>query len=483
MVKVLIIDDGEDITGYCKQFISEGYEYHHIYNGKNLQRDIAVRDYKLILLDKSFAKADKSVLLGPVEDVQNEGLRILKKIKEIDKNVPVIMVTSFADYDSAAIALHLGAFDYVEWDAMQRDFLFLKLKMQRALEWKDKTRQELIEKYNNFGLVGKSETMVKLYQEIESALFSDSAVLLLGDTGAGKDLVAQAMHYLSKRKEGPFVSVNCPAIPKNLLESELFGIKRRVATEVDERVGKFLLANTGTIFLNEIGDLPLDLQAKLLKVVEEKKLEPIGATSTIELDVRVISATNKELDNLVKQGLFREDLYFRLKVLKIKVPSLKERKEDLPLLIDYFVKKKAKGKEILGITSEAKSYLEEKSWIGNVRELENAISSACEKADRLITLKDLVNHSFATRGAEEKVEDSSTAVTECSKEKPKDDCPILGKLSLDQIERLVYIEALRASAGNVDTVAKVLGVSKATVYNKVNIYDLHYLVSGLNGKR
>jgi DNA-binding NtrC family response regulator len=172
-----------------------------------------------------------------------------------------------------------------------------------------------------------------------------------------------------------------------------------------------------------------------------------------------------------------------LKVLKIKVPSLKERKEDLPLLIDYFVKKKAKGKEILGITSEAKSYLEEKSWTGNVRELENAISSACEKADRLITLKDLVNHSFATHGAEEKVEDSSTGVTECSKEKPKDDCPILGKLSLNQIERLVYIEALRASAGNVDTVAKVLGVSKATVYNKVNIYDLHYLVSGLSGKR
>ncbi len=485
MVKVLIIDDGEDITGYCKQFISEGFEYFHIYNGKNIESDLAVRDYKLVLLDKSFAKADKSVLLGPVEDVQNEGLRILKKIKEVDRNIPIIMVTSFADYDSAALALHLGAFDYVEWDAMQKDFLFLKIKMQRALEWKDKTRQELIEKYNSFGLVGKSEPMVKLFQEIEGAQNSDSTILLLGETGSGKDLVAQAIHYLSKRKEGPFVSVNCPAIPKNLLESELFGIKRRVATEVDERVGKFLLANSGTIFLNEIGDLPLGLQAKLLKVVEEKKLEPIGATSTIELDVRVISATNKELESLVKKGLFREDLYFRLKVLKIKVPSLKERKEDIPLLIDYFVKKKAKGKgkEILGITSEAKRYLEEKSWTGNVRELENAVSSACEKADRLITLKDLVNHSLATRGAEEKIEDSSTAVTECSKDKPKDDCPILGKLSLDQIEKLVYIEALRASVGNVDTVARVLGVSKATVYNKVNIYDLHYLVSGLNGKR
>ncbi|HEX9911734.1 MAG TPA: sigma-54 dependent transcriptional regulator [candidate division Zixibacteria bacterium] len=485
MTKVLIIDDGEDITSYCKQFISEGFEYFHIYNGKNIESDLAVRDYKLVLLDKSFAKADKSVLLGPVEDVQNEGLRILKKIKEVDRNIPVIMVTSFADYDSAALALHLGAYDYVEWDAMQKDFLFLKLKMQRALEWKDKTRQEIIEKYNNFGLVGKSEPMIKLFQEIEGALCSDSSVLLLGETGSGKDLVAQAIHSLGKRKDGPFISVNCPAIPKNLLESELFGIKRRVATEVDERVGKFLLANTGTIFLNEIGDLPLDLQAKLLKVVEEKKLEPIGATSTIELDVRVLSATNKELETLVKEGLFREDLYFRLKVLKIKVPSLKERKEDIPLLIDYFVKKKAKGKgkEILGITSEAKRYLEEKSWTGNVRELENAVSSACEKADRLITLKDLVNHSLATRGAEEKNEDSSTAVTECSKDKPKDDCPILGKLSLDQIERLVYIEALRASVGNVDTVARVLGVSKATVYNKINIYDLGYLVSGSNGKR
>ena len=472
MIKVLIIDDGEDIADYCKQFITEGYEYHHIYNGKNLKTDLGVRDYNLILLDKSFAKAKKEELLGPVQDVQNEGLRILKAIKEAGRNIPVIMVTSFADFDSAAMALHTGAFDYVEWDAMQKDFMFLKLKMQRAIEWKEKARQELVDKYNRFGLVGKSEPMVKLFQEIEVALSSDSAVLILGETGAGKDLVAQAIHCLSKRKDKPFISVNCPAIPKSLLESELFGIKRRVATEVDEREGKFFLANTGTIFLNEIGDLPLELQSKLLKVVEEKKLEPLGASFALDINVRVLSATNKDLENLVRQGYFREDLYFRLKVLTIKVPSLKERKEDLPLLIDYFIKKKSEGmgKEIIGITSEAKRYLEEKIWSGNVRELENTVSLACEKADRLISLKDLVEEFLKGK--------SSVSMIECSKDKPKEGCPILGKLSLDQIEKIVYAEALKASGGNVDTVSKVLGVSKATVYNKINNYDLDALVKG-----
>ena len=472
MIKVLIIDDGEDIADYCKQFITEGYEYHHIYNGKNLKTDLTVRDYNLILLDKSFAKAKKEELLGPVQDVQNEGLRILKAIKEAGRNIPVIMVTSFADFDSAAMALHTGAYDYVEWDAMQKDFMFLKLKMQRAIEWKEKARQELIEKYNDFGLVGKSEPMVKLFQEIESALSSDSAVLLLGETGAGKDLVAQAIHCLGKRKDKPFISVNCPAIPKSLLESELFGIKRRVATEVDEREGKFFLANTGTIFLNEIGDLPLELQSKLLKVVEEKKLEPLGASFALDINVRVISATNKDLENLVRQGYFREDLYFRLKVLTIKAPSLKERKEDLPLLIDYFIKKKSggMGKEIIGITSEAKRYLEEKIWSGNVRELENTVSLACERADRLISLKDLVEEFL--KG------ESSVSMIGCSKDQPKEGCPILGKLNLGQIEKIVYAEALKASGGNVDTVSKVLGVSKATVYNKINIYDLDALVKG-----
>ena len=472
MIKVLIIDDGEDITSYCKQFIAEGYEYHHIYSGKSLKADLGVKDYNLILLDKSFTKIKPEDLLGPVQDVQNEGLRILKAIKEVNKNIPVIMVTSFADFDSAAMALHTGAYDYVEWDAMQKDFMFLKLKMQRALEWKEKTRQELIDKYNKFGLVGKSELMVKLFQEIESALSSDSAVLLLGETGAGKDLVARAIHCLGKRKDKPFISVNCPAIPKNLLESELFGIKKRVATEVDEREGKFFLANTGTIFLNEIGDLSLELQSKLLKVVEEKKIEPLGASFALNIDVRVISATNKDLETLIKQGYFREDLYFRLKVITIRVPSLKERKEDLSLLIDYFIKKKSEGmgKEIIGITSEARKYLEEKIWAGNVRELENTVSLACERADRLITLKDLVEEFL--KG------DSSVSKIECSKDKPKENCPILGKISIDQIEKIVYAEALRAAGGNVDTVSKILGVSKATVYNKINNYDLDTLVKG-----
>jgi len=231
MLKVLIIDDGIDITNYCHQFISNGFEYDHIRSGANLKKELKKKEYSLILLDKSFTKIDKSELLGPVEDADNEGLRILSAIKKLDQNIPVIMVTACADYDSMSMALHLGAFDYVEWDALQKDYLFLKLKMQRAVAWEKSARRELIDKYNQRGLIGKSESMVKLFQQVETALNSDSTLLLQGDTGTGKDLVAKIIHCHSKRSAGPFVSVNCAAIPNTLLEVELFGHEKGVYTD------------------------------------------------------------------------------------------------------------------------------------------------------------------------------------------------------------------------------------------------------------
>jgi DNA-binding NtrC family response regulator len=475
MIKVLIIDDGIDIANYCHQFISNGFEYDHIRSGVNLKREIKKTDYNLILLDKSFTKNHKSELLGPVEDADNEGLRILSAIKKLEQNIPVIMVTAHADYDSMSSALHLGAFDYVEWDALQKDYLFLKLKMQRAIQWEKTLRNELIEKYNQWGIIGKSESMVRLFQQVETALDSDSTLLLKGETGSGKDLVAETIHSHSRRSLEPFVSVNCAAIPPTLLEVELFGHEKGVYTDAKERrAGKFEIANGGTIFLNEIGELPKNLQAKLLKVIEEKKVDAIGAPKPIDINVRIISATNRDIEEIIQKDEFRSDLYFRLKVLEIRLPSLKERMEDLPLLVDYFIRKKSEkeNKEVAGITREASDYLRQKKWEGNVRELENSIEFAIRNADRLVTLKDLLE----SRVPIEKSFFPSHGC--CSKESPHEDCPVFKDADINQIEKVSIIHVLKSNQGLVEPASKALGISKATMYNKINQYGLSDLVKG-----
>jgi len=475
MLKVLIIDDGIDITNYCHQFISNGFEYDHIKSGVSLSRELKKKDYNLVLLDKSFTKNDKSELLGPMEDADNEGLRILTKIKRLDESIPVIMVTAHADYDSMSSALHLGAFDYVEWDALQRDYLFLKLKMQRAVQWEKSARNELIEKYNQWGLIGKSQVMVKLFQQVETALNSDSTLLLQGETGTGKDLVAKIIHSHGSRSANPFVSVNCAAIPSTLLEVELFGHEKGVYTDAKERrAGKFEIANSGTIFLNEIGELPPNLQAKLLKVTEEKRVDPLGASKPIEVDVRIISATNMDIEEIIQKGDFRSDLYYRLKVLEIKLPSLKERMEDLTLLVDYFIQEKSElaDKEIAGITREALSFLNQREWEGNIREIENLIESAVKKADRLITLKDLLESKIATEKA------SVSPHLSCTKERPVKDCPVFKDADMNQIEKVTIMNALKSNHGLVEPASRALGISKATMYNKINQYGLSHLVKG-----
>ena len=475
MIKVLIIDDGIDITNYCHQFISNGFEYDHIKSGVNLSKKLEKKNYNLILLDKSFTKIEKSELLGPVKDADNEGLRILTAIKKLDNNIPVIMVTAHADYDSMSSALHLGAFDYVEWDALQKDYLFLKLKMERAVEWEKSARKELVEKYNQWGLIGKSRVMVKLFQLVETALNSDSTLLLQGETGTGKDLVAKIIHLHGERSENPFVSVNCAAIPSSLLEVELFGHEKGVYTDAKERrSGKFELANGGTIFLNEIGELSKNLQAKLLKVIEEKKVDLLGASEPVDVDVRIISATNRNMEETVQKGEFRSDLYYRLKVLEIKLPSLRERMEDLPLLVNHFITQKSElaGKEIAGITREALSYLNQKEWEGNIREMENLIESAVKRADRLITLKDLLESKTAT----EKI--SFSPLGHCSKEHPAEDCPVFKDADMNHIEKVAIMNALKSNHGLVEPASKVLGISKATMYNKINQYGLNHLVRG-----
>jgi DNA-binding NtrC family response regulator len=478
MIKVLIVDDGNDITNYCHQFISEGFEYDHVQNGKNISRDLKKKDYGLVLLDKSFTKIDRTKLLGPAEEAENEGLRILTAIRKLDQSIPVIMVTAHADYDSMSSALHLGAFDYVEWDALQKDYLFLKLKMERAIQWVKTARNELVQKYNRWGLIGKSEPMLKLFQQIDTALNSNSTILLRGETGTGKDLVASIIHQQGPRVSKPFVSVNCAAIPSALLERELLGHEKGAFTDAKEaRAGKFELANGGTIFLNEIGELPRDLQAKLLRVVEDKQVDRIGASKPVTVDVRVISATNREIEEALGKGDFRSDLYYRLKVLDLRLPPLKKRMEDLPLLIEHFIvlKSDKAKKEIAGVTREASSYLCHREWEGNVRELENLIEKAVERADRLITLKDLLE-SKADTGR------SAGVHGRCTEEMPAEDCPVFKGAGMGQIEKVAIMLALKSNQGLVEPASKGLGISKASMYSKIKELGLSDIVKGYTGR-
>ncbi|MGB2804633.1 MAG: sigma-54 dependent transcriptional regulator [Candidatus Zixiibacteriota bacterium] len=479
MIKVLIIDDGNDITNYCHQFISDGFEYDHIRNGIDLSTELKKKDYGLILLDKSFTKNDKSELLGPVEEADNEGLRILKEIRKVNQSIPVIMVTANADYDSMSSALHMGAFDYVEWDALQKDYLFLKLKMERAIQWEKSARTELVEKYNRWGLIGRSEPMVRFFQQMETTLDSDSTLLLRGETGTGKDLVARIIHDHGPRSGKAFVSINCAAIPSTLLERELLGHEKGAYTDAKEgRAGKFELADGGTIFLNEIGEIPRNLQAKLLKVVEDKQVDRIGASKPVTVDVRIISATNREIEETVEKGDFRADLYYRLKVLDLRLPPLKRRMEDLPLLIDHFIalKSETTGKEIAGITQEASGYLCQREWVGNVRELENLIEKAVERTDRLITLKDLLESKPGTGTSAASPHDS------CTEETPAGDCPVFRGADMNHIEKVAIINALKTHQGMVEPASQALGISKATMYNKIKEFGLSDIVKGYMGR-
>jgi len=474
--RVLIIDDTDILLSYCRQFLSEGYEYTHCTSGKEVEKVLNQSPFDLILLDKNFKTLPPEELLGPPADAVNEGLRILKKIRQIKKDLPVIMITSYADYESAAQALRLGAFDYVESDALQKDEMFLRIKMQRALQPKGFAREDLIKKFNNLGLIGKSKPMELLFEQIESASQSDSNVLIQGDTGTGKELVAKAIHKESKRADFPLVVVDCTTLPQNLIESILFGIEKNVATSVDARIGKFELASGGTLFFDEIGDLSLELQPKLLRAIEEKKIERIGSAKPISVDVRIIVTTNRNISEEIKNNRFRADLFYRLNQINIKLPPLSQRRQDIALLVYHFIEQKCQQieKTKLDITRDALEYLSQRNYPGNVRELENLIYTACEKVETLITLKDLY--------LIEKISQEPISEISLPEENFIDEKVSLDGKTLSELERLAIIQALKKHNGYVEPAAKSLGIGKTMMYERINRYQLKHLVKGYSIK-
>lgn len=367
--KILVVDDEKNMREVLKIFLEgEGYDVSVADGGESAIEAIKKHIFSLVITDLKMPKVS--------------GFDLLKVIKDISPETILIIITAFGSPESAVEAMKLGAFDYIQKPFKNND---IRLVVKNALDKETLQKDVLLLKKqlkppSLENIVGESSVMLDLFSLVSKTAASSANVLITGESGTGKELVAKALHNLSPRKERHFVAINCSAIPENLLESELFGYMKGAFTgAVSNKQGLFELADNGSLFLDEIGEMPFPLQAKLLRVIEGGTFRRVGGISDIQVDVRIISATNKNIKEVVNEKLFREDLYFRLNVLSIKVPSLRERRDDIPLLIEYFLKKHAGDRK--RISNKAIEALKDYPWKGNVRELENII-------ERVILLTD-----------------------------------------------------------------------------------------------
>jgi DNA-binding NtrC family response regulator len=386
-----------------------------------------------------------------------DGIELMKKIRTSYKDCAVIVMTAFGAVESAVEAMRAGAVDYL---TKPINFDELLIMVERALEQErlrteaSQMRARLAERFSAGNLVGNSPPMQQIFKVIKQVAPSRASVLITGESGTGKELVAQALHENSPRNNGPFIKLHCAALAETLLESELFGHERGAFTgAVARRDGRFQMAHGGTLFLDEIGEISASVQVKLLRFLQEHEFERVGGTQTIKVDVRVIAATNRNLAEEVKRGRFREDLYYRLNVVSIHMPALRERPSDIPLLANHFLQRYAKenGKAIKGFTPAALEALTHHHWAGNVRELENAVERAV-----VMAIEDYVD-----------LEQLPTTVTPT----PKSELPAIPGSSLEEIERYAIIKTLEATGGSTSKAAEILGISVRKIQYKLHEYN------------
>ncbi len=383
MPKILIIEDEEVIQRVLKKILeSEGYEIDSAYNGVEGIKKIKENDYDVVLCDIKMPKKD--------------GIEVLEESKKIKPDLPFVMISGHGDLPTAVESMRKGAYDYIQ-KPPDLNRLLTSLRNAQKLGTLVKENIRLKKKISKkYEMIGESKAIQKVKEIIEKVAPTDSRVLIMGDNGTGKELVAHWIHQKSKRANKPFVEVNCAAIPSELIESELFGhVKGSFTGAYKDKKGKFELADGGTLFLDEIGDMSLSAQSKVLRALQENKISRVGSDKDIKVDVRIIAATNKDLKEEIKKGNFREDLYHRLAVIVIKVPSLDERKEDIPLLVTHFAKKVAEEQNMKpkAFTEKAIKKLQSYSWSGNIRELRNVVERLMILGGDEITEEDVENFS------------------------------------------------------------------------------------------
>jgi DNA-binding NtrC family response regulator len=439
----MIVDDEESIREWLSIALKkEGYRIDCAENGEEALKLFKQAKYDAIITDIKMPKVD--------------GLELLKEIKSIDPSANVIMTTAFGSMESAIDALRGGAADYITKPFKIEE---VKLRLTKIVESERLRREniylkkELSRREEERKIIGRSAALTNVLTMVARIAKSDSTVMIHGESGTGKELIAREIHNMSFRADRPFVTINCGALPESLLESELFGHKRGSFTgAIKDKQGLFQVADKGTFFLDEVGETSPGIQVKLLRVLQEKEVVQVGGTSPIKVDVRVIAATNEDLEEKMRSGYFRKDLYYRLNVIPLAIPSLKERREDIPLLVDYFLQKYCTkmGVPLKGISSGAMEVLMRYPWPGNVRELENAI-------ERAIVLQE---------GDTVRIGDLPEKMME---EAPKQ---VFG--SLREKEREAIVTALEETGGNASKAAKSLGIHPSTLYRKLKKYGIEH---------
>lgn len=455
--KILIVDDDETFRTITRIPLAQKGYY------------VQTADNALLGLEK-LKETSFDILMTDLKMQPMDGFELMKQVQITFSDIIVIVITAYATIETAIEAIKLGAYDYIPKPCSNDEIL---IKVERALE-KKKTdlelrllKENLTEQYQFHNIISKNRQMQKIFQHIKQIADTDTTVMIYGETGTGKELIARAIHFNSPRRKNTLIAVNCGALSETLLESELFGHERGAFTGAfKQKQGRFELAHGGTLFLDEVGDIPLPTQVKLLRAIEEKAFMRVGGTETIRTNVRIIGATNKNLEDLIKKGSFREDLYYRLNVFPIKLPPLRERKEDMPLLVTHFIRSYSEkaGKEINDISPQALTALLEYDWPGNIRELENVIERSI-----LLESSGILNTLILPTMELKKVPVES-GISHLSK----------GALSykeyikniLASAERDYIVRILKKHSGNIQLASHEAKINRKTIYRKMTEYGL-----------
>jgi DNA-binding NtrC family response regulator len=438
--KILVVDDEQSMTQFLGIVLrKEGYSVTTVNNGKDALERARAEEFDVVITDIKMPGMD--------------GIQLLQGLKKHDPSLPVVIMTAYASQQSAIDAVNLGAYQYLIKNAKNDE---IKLVVRNAMEMRRVRtenlylKRELKRGHDEKSIIGSSEEMVRVFKMVDKVADSDATILIQGESGTGKELIAKEIHYRSRRAQGPFVSINCGAIPRDLLESNLFGhVKGSFTGAVRDAAGLFQVAEGGTFFLDEIGDMPHATQVKLLRALQEREIIPVGGTQPIKIDCRLVAATNADLEKEVAEGRFRADLFYRLNVIPIKLPPLRHRRDDIPLLIDHFLKRQDGGAPKL-ISKEALELLMKYDWPGNVRELENVMERAL-----------VLDESGVIEGADlpEKirfgVQQRGTLVI---------DSP---NMTLEELEKEYILKVLHHTRWQKKRASEILGINASTLYRKL----------------
>ncbi|MDX2030619.1 MAG: sigma-54 dependent transcriptional regulator [Blastocatellia bacterium] len=440
---ILIVEDEDLMRGILANMMAEGgFRVLEAASGEQGLELFAAESPALTISDIAMGKMD--------------GIELLDRIKQLDPDALVIMITAFSSVETAIAALRRGAYDYITKPFINENIMQTvrnALRQSELFRENRYLRRELKQRYNFDAIIGRSDALTEVFRLIEKIAGNNSSVLIQGESGTGKELIARAIHYNSPRADSPFVAINCGALPENLLESELFGyVKGAFTGATTNKTGLFKAAHGGTLFLDEVGELPLTLQVKLLRALQEREFMPLGSTRVETFDARIVAATNRNLEEEIAAGRFREDLFYRLSVFSFTLPPLRQRREDIPLLVRFFVEKYCRTFNLPPkiVHDDAMQALINHEWRGNIRELQNAIERAVTLCDEQIELSHLP----------QKVRDASAGARDLS-----------GRaLTLDELERNHILDTLNRVGDDKARAAELLGIDLSTLYRKLKRY-------------